>query len=224
MSNMYAKAKTANYFIGCEFRCKYCTPSFQAQMKRQKHRCMNCYNYTPHEHPERLGKIPNSEIVFVCGDGDISFSSIEYTKKIIETVKTKSKPTQTIYFQSKNPAYFENFEFPPNVILLTTLETDDDEIYAEISQAPLPTDRADDFRKLKYPRKILTLEPLIKYHKERFIEIIKGIQPEAVWIGYNSRPNYVTLPEPSLAETMELITELRKFTVVKEKLIRERIE
>ena len=219
-SNMYKDAKTQNYFVGCRFDCVYCKPSFQAQMKRQKHNCMDCYRYKPHEHPERLGKIPNSKIVFVCGDGDISFSTPEYTNKIIETIKKKSKPNQTVYFQSKNPAYFSNFDFPSNVVLLTTLETDDDEIYRGISKAPTVSVRAEAFRQLEHPRKGITIEPIIKFNTDRFVSIIKGIKPEFVWIGYNSRPKQVQLPEPLLLRTKELIAELEKFTEVRRKTIR----
>jgi len=59
ITNMYPAAKTWNPFKGCEFDCLYCVPSFQAQAKRQKHRCLECYKYQPHEHPERLDSIPS---------------------------------------------------------------------------------------------------------------------------------------------------------------------
>jgi len=221
---MYANAKTYNPFVGCRFDCIYCKPSFQAQMKRQKHRCMDCYNYTPHEHPNRLGKMPNNEIVFVCGDGDISFATPEYTHKIIDTVISKSKPWQTVYFQSKNPEYFEQFVFPSNVVLITTLETDDDEIYKDISKAITVSKRAEAFEKLTHPRKIVTIEPEMKFNTERFAAMIKGIRPEMVWIGYNSRPKQVKLPEPSLKQTTNLINLLKEFTTVKTKTMREAIQ
>ena len=192
-------------------------------MKRQKHNCMNCYKYLPHEHPERLGKIPNTPIVFVCGDGDISFSTPEYTNRINDTIKLKSKSWQTVYFQSKNPEYFEQFEFSENAVLVTTLETDDDEIYKGISKAPTVSKRAEAFRKLSHPRKIVTVEPLIKNNTKRFASIIESIKPEAVWIGYNSRPKQVSLPEPPLEQTSELINMLADFTMVKPKTIREAI-
>ncbi len=39
-------------------RCfSICKPSFQAQAKRQKNRCMSCDNYTPHEHRSKAGQV-----------------------------------------------------------------------------------------------------------------------------------------------------------------------
>lgn len=43
-SNMYANARTWNPFKGCLFDCTCCEPSFQKQAKRQKQRCLDCYN------------------------------------------------------------------------------------------------------------------------------------------------------------------------------------
>lgn len=221
MSNMYEGAKTWNPAVGCLFDCIYCRPSFQAQMKRQKHNCMQCYKYVPHKHPDRLNKIPKSPIVFVCGDGDISFCEPQYVQYIINVV-TQYTPNQTVYFQSKNPAYFElyGFKFPDNVVLVTTLETNRNEGYENFSQAPRPTTRAAAFKKLPHPRKIITIEPIMKFDLEPFVKMIKDIRPEAVWLGYNSRPKRVQLPEPSHDETRALMDRLSKFTTVRLKTMR----
>jgi len=57
---MYSDTKTWNPFVGCLHGCVYCVPSFQAQVKRWgKKNCSLCYDYLPHPHPERLGKIPS---------------------------------------------------------------------------------------------------------------------------------------------------------------------
>ena len=85
-SRMYTGVKTWNPFKGCSFDCSYCKPSFQLQAKRQKHNCIKCYTYVPHQHPERLNRIPSAETIFVCGNGDISFSGKSYTREIIESI------------------------------------------------------------------------------------------------------------------------------------------
>ena len=73
-SNMYARAKMCNPLKGCNSVCRYCTPNFQQQPKRQKQLCNACYDYTPHCHEDRLtGSIPSAPIVFVCGNANISF-------------------------------------------------------------------------------------------------------------------------------------------------------
>ena len=46
--------KQWNPFMGCGFDCVYCEASFKRQAKRQKNRCVDCYNYIPHIHTERL--------------------------------------------------------------------------------------------------------------------------------------------------------------------------
>lgn len=71
-SGMYPDTKSWNPFVGCLHDCNYCKYTFKRQMKRQKQRCYTCWEYKPHEHPERLkpGKISGRHgIIFVCGNG-----------------------------------------------------------------------------------------------------------------------------------------------------------
>jgi hypothetical protein len=198
---MYPKTKTWNPFKGCRFHCSCCRPTFQAQAKRQKHRCIDCYNYTPHYHPERLGKIPSAEIVFVCGNGDISFCDPGFTHQIINAIVDHNQrcPDKQYYFQSRQPEYFEQFipYFPSNVILVTTLETNRDKGYAAVSKAPVPSERYQQFLNLNYPRKVVTIEPVMDFDLDVFTNWITNIAPEYVWLGFNSKPDQVQLPEPS---------------------------
>jgi len=112
------------------------------------------------------------KIVFVCGYGDISFCNPKFTLKIIEKIKEHNKRCsyKTHYFQSKRPAYFKEFlsEFPENVILLTTMETNRDSGYRKVSKAPLPSKRYKQFLELDYPRKVVTIEPVMDFDLEVF--------------------------------------------------------
>lgn len=212
--NMYAEAKTWNPFKGCDFDCTYCVPSFQQQSKRQMHLCGQCYRYEPHTHDDRLLKIPSAEIIFVCGNADISFCPPAFARKIIEAVKmhlVKARKKKTFYFQSKEPAYFRQFlkEFPPEVILLTTLETNRDEGYRKISKAPLPSVRYQHFKSLAYPRKVATVEPVMDFDEDVFPQWLVELEPEYVWLGLNSRPESVTLPEPSEKKLHTLVKVLK---------------
>ena len=204
-SNMYEGVKTWNPFKGCLFDCSYCKPSFQAQAKRQKNRCVNCYNFEPHTHPDRLDKIPNANIIFVCGNGDISFCDKNFSEDIINSIKKKGK-NKTFFMQSKKPAYFKPFlnMLPDNVKLLTTLETNKDSGYEKVSKAPVPSIRYEQFLDLDYEHKILTVEPIMDFDFEEFYDMIVYLNPELVWLGVNSRNRQVKLPEPSKEKFYEL--------------------
>lgn len=211
---MYDKTKTWNPFKGCLFDCVYCRPSFQLQAKRQKNNCTDCYNYVPHYHPERLNKIPSASTIFVCGNSDLSFCRTTYMLEIIEAIKkhNKRRPGKTYFFQSKRPKYFAPFlsDLPANAIVLTTLETNRDRDYPKISKAPVPTVRYQQLRSLDYPRKVVTIEPVLDFDLDVFLDWIKSINPEYVWLGYNSRPKQVQMPEPDEEKMIRFIIELKK--------------
>ena len=225
-NRMYEDTKTWNPFKGCLFDCVYCRPSFQQQAKRQKNNCTDCYNYVPHYHPERLNKIPSASIIFVCGNSDVSFCRKAYMLEIIEAIKKQNKrrieaikkqykripKKKTYFFQSKRPKYFEPFlsELPANAIILTTLETNRDEGYRQISKAPLPTVRYEQFKNLDYPRKVVTIEPVLDFDLDVFVDWIKTINPEYVWLGYNSKPEQVQMPEPDEEKMVRFIAEIEK--------------
>ncbi len=214
MTRMYQEAKTWNPFKGCDFNCSYCVPSFQQQAKRQKRNCEHCYQYMPHEHPERLSKFPSSKIVFVCGNADISFCDQAYTARIIDAVKQHSQrcPEKNFYFQSKKPEYFQQFlrSFPDKVILVTTLETNRDAGYDQVSEAPVPSVRYKQFLDLDYARKVVTIEPVMDFDTDIFTSWLIALTPEYVWLGFNSRPKQVQLPEPSAAKIKALARNLKK--------------
>lgn len=211
-SRMYKDVQTWNPFKGCLFDCLYCKPSFQLQAKRQKQNCTDCYNYKPHYHPERLNDIPNADTIFVCGNADIAFCDLDFVLKIIDSIKTRNKhhPEQTYYLQSKNPRTFERFHgtLPENAILLTTLETNRIEGYHQVSYAPPPNERWHNFRHIGYPRKVVTIEPVMDFDIGILFHWVRTIEPEYVWLGFNSHPKQSPLPEPSknkVAEFMEML-------------------
>lgn len=142
------------------------------------------------------------------------FCKPEYTRQIIDAIKdhNQRRPEKTYYFQSKRPEYFEPFlsELPANAIILTTLETNRDEDYRDISKAPVPSKRYAQLKGLDYPRKVVTLEPVMDFDLEIFIDWIKSLNPEYVFLGYNSRPKQVIMPEPSEKKLMLFISELQK--------------
>ena len=234
MSRMYRESrKSLNWFVGCRHNCVYCKPSFQAQMKRQLHNCKSCYLFEPHAHLEKLQKAPpktdNGEFVFFPSSGDPCFAISEQWERAI-TFTRKHKDT-TFLIQSKDPVHFGAYNFPDNVILGTTVETDLTMFwnnpslyfdYRKISKAPFPYERCQYMAEIKHSRKFFTIEPVLSFTFENWViplvDWIKPANPEFVYVGYDN--HNCRLPEPSLADTKALIKKLETFTEVRVKSLR----
>jgi protein gp37 len=223
--NMYElSVKQWNPFKGCKFDCTYCESSFKRQAKRQKHNCMDCYEYEPHTHPERLTQsLPRTkymQFIFTCASGDIAFCPTGYLEQILDRIK--KYPDKNFLIQSKKPSTFNRVSFPDNVILGTTIETNRDSLYEGVAKAPLPSQRYKDFVKVNHPLKMVTIEPVIDFDVDVMLKWMKDINPCMIWLGYDSGKN--NLPEPELEKVKELHWELnRAGFVVLLKNIRERI-
>ncbi|MBD3197510.1 MAG: hypothetical protein GF317_20825 [Candidatus Lokiarchaeota archaeon] len=213
MGNMYGDSiLQVNAIVGCEFHCRYCSSSFQRQMKRQKQNCIKCYNYEVHEHLDRLDrsfpKTEGDEFIWLCSSSDISFAKDEWNYIVFKTIR--EHPDRTFFLQSKNPSIFLGRDLPNNLIIGTTLETNLDNLYLQhnISKAPLPNLRASLFKLVDHPRKSITIEPILKFELKGFVRILKRLAPERIYIGYDTKKT--SLPEPSLFETNVLIHKLRE--------------
>jgi len=224
-NNMYAySVKQWNPFVGCEYDCLYCKTSFQAQLKRYgKKNCSSCYQYIPHTHPERLmQKLPKTnymQFIFTCASGDISFCPRNYMEKILERIRQESG--KTFLLQTKNPAVLDGMVFPKNMVLGTTIETNRDSGYSVFSRAPLPSQRYQDFLKIRHPLKIVTVEPVMDFDVDVMIDWVENIRPCMIWLGFDSKHTGM-LPEPSIDKVRGLHWELsRKGFVVILKTIRE---
>lgn len=219
--NMYNDSiKQWNVAVGCKFDCVYCTRSFKAQMKRQKWNCDQCYKYEPHFHEERLTEsLPNTigdEFIWACSSGDIRFIPHDKLEKVFD--RMRQLPHKQFFMQTKDATVFQEHAFPPNMWLGITLETNRDEGYEQVSKAPPPTKRFADAKKVKID--IVTIEPIQDFDLDILVEWIRQLAPKRVYIGYDTKN--CGLNEPDLAKTSKLITELRKFTIVNLKLLREK--
>ena len=209
--NMYElSVKQWNPFKGCKFDCTYCESSFKRQAKRQMHKCMDCYNYDPHMHPERLAQsLPRTkymQFIFTCASGDIAFCPTGYLEQILDRIKKDTD--KNFLIQSKKPSTFNRVDFPNNVILGTTIETNRDGLYKGIAKAPPPSARYKDFVKVDHPLKMVTIEPVIDFDVNVMLKWMKDINPCMIWLGYDSQRNH--LPEPDLKKVKELHWELSK--------------
>lgn len=211
---MYSDSvKQWNVIVGCEFDCPYCKKSFQAQMKRQKHNCIKCYNYEIHWHPERLKqslpKTTGDEFIWCCSSSDISFAPIEWMVVLLNRIK--QMPNKTFFFQTKNPGILLQYEFPDNVLLGITLETNEFPLGYYHGKAPAPFLRYYHFKELEHPRKIVTIEPVIKFNHKIFLDWMYQLQPERIYIGFDTKKN--NLPEPTVEQVKNFIYDLESLNL-----------
>lgn len=172
----YRDTKSWNPFVGCNYDCSYCKPSYKKAVayNGRLRKCIPCQSYTPHEHPERLGKMANDKSIFVCSTGDIACSRVGFMKQVFQVMRNDTKNGRRFFVQSKNPACLKQYLhlLPNNTFLLTTLETNKDKGYSTVSKAPQPSQRYKDFLSLKWDKKIVTVEPIMKFDLDPFAKMI----------------------------------------------------
>ena len=228
-SNMYPETKTWNPFVGCLFDCVYCDPSFKRLLRRvaKNINCPSCGDYSPHYHEARLNRIPSAPNVFVAGTGDISFCSQEFIKRIFKAIEDHNpRKKKTYFFQTKNPVWFNLYLdwFKANqdkVVLITTLETNRDT--RGISKAPHPASRFAAFYELDYPRKVVTVEPVLDFDQFTFLKwfvmLMRQGSLEYVWFGFDSKN--CGLPEPVIGKAQFFVNELQSMGIeVRRKSVR----
>ena len=106
--------------------------------------------------------------------------------------------------------------YPENVVLGATIETNRD---YPVSKAPPMFERYESMKKLPFENKIVSIEPIMNFDLEPFVEWIRDIGPVMVHVGYDNYHNNLT--EPSLTKVRELIQQLSAFTNVKLLTLRE---
>ena len=209
---MSKDTKSWNPFVGCKFDCLYCEASYKKLLRWEgkMHHCLKCVNYEPHAHPERLDRLPSDRVIFVLSNGDISFCDPDFVHKIVEVMRKDRRSNRVFLLQSKNPACFTDLldGLPHNVVLMTTLETNRDSKYSEVSKAPLPSQRFRDFLQLAWDRKALVMEPILDFDLYVILEWAKKLNPEAIFIGFESKRKCI-LPEPSDLKVLDLHKELK---------------
>lgn len=223
MTRMY-KERIENIaaFRGCKHNCIYC--AFKNSLARSS--CPKCRAFEPHEHLECFERTPpktkGDEFITIGLCGDVAFASDEWFRRAIEYCEKWSD--RTFLIQSKNPEKLMlsstgNWDFPKNIIIGTTIESN--RFYPEVSKAPPPLRRYEAMRCDIKNKKSVTIEPILDFDFSQMVGMIRNILPDIVWVGYNSRQD-VRLPEPSLAKTQALIKALRDAGLdVREKLMRE---
>jgi len=183
----------------CPHDCDYC------YMKKFK---LGDLHFDENELKTDLGEF---NFIFVGSSCDMFADVVpkKWIKKVLR--KCWENPKNKYLFQTKNPKRFFQFEelsYPLNTIFGATIETNRK---ITISNAPQPIARANELRKID-ERKMVTIEPIMDFDLEPFINFIKQINPEFVNIGADSKGH--NLPEPSAEKIGKLIRKLEEFTKV----------
>jgi len=202
--------KTWNPFVGCKFLCTYCW----AKRLAKRLKCDLCQLFIPHPHEERLKKIPKPKngIVFVCDMGDISHAKIFGIEKILKAVIQAQEASNTTYFfETKDPSIYYTHILrhdlkPKQTIISTTIETNRDDLTRTLSLAPPPKERYRGMKLLNWPKKHVSVEPVIDFDLDVLFRWLTDIEPQCVSIGYDNYNN--RLPEPPLSKTLKLIEAL----------------
>ena len=124
-------------------------------------------------------------------------------------------PDNEYVFQTKNPARILRWldDLPPKRLLGCTIETINDAVLGNISQAPSAAMRVEAMRNLSHrgERLFVTVEPILKGNMARLAKWIGHIRPEFVNIGADSKGT--GLDEPSADDVRELLRELAQYGV-----------
>ena len=183
------------------------------------HDCSYCYmKRFGKQKPVRFDK---TELKTDLGKGNFIFvgSSCDMFAKdipeewIIKTLEYCGQFEDNKYlFQTKNPENIRRI-LPYQSIVCVTLESNRHYRYI-MGNSPQPYKRVNQMCLVRHKRYI-TIEPILDFDLDGFVEMIKEIDPIQVNIGADTGNN--NLPEPGKEKILELITELEKFTIVEQK-------
>lgn len=213
MDNMYKWITRTRNFIGgeCPHQCRYCyVTTFKKMFPALKNKYSGGLRLIEKELKMSEGR---GQTVFVQDCGDL-FAQ-EVPSEMIEKVLSHccDYPLNRYLFQTKNPKRFLDFinKFPKNTILGTTIESDRN--YPDLSRAPSQKKRAIAMGNLEGFEKMVSIEPILDFHLDSFMEMIQKIDPKFISIGADSKSHGLKEPDPS--KINELINELKGLTEVR---------
>ena len=205
----------------CPHGCSYCSTNKLMRYPGIK----NKYTGDPRSHElEMKTNLGAGNFIFVVAQSDLFAEGV--SDKIIRQILEYCANFENKYlFQTKNPRRLLDFEYELewlDFVLCTTIETN--RVYPGIMKdCPPPKERANLMNDIchefgfGFPNKKLyvTIEPIMDFDLKEMTLLIEDCLPTQVNIGADSGNN--NLPEPSKEKILALISELEKFTKVKQK-------
>lgn len=210
--------QTWNPVPGCRYQCLYCWARDLA-LGRLKDTPRYRNGFEPQLIEAELEKRFRKGLIFVNDMGDLwgRWVPREWIERVLQAVR--ESPGARFLMLTKNPERYLEAQriMPDNVILGATVETN--RYSGLVSHAPPVWDRLRAMHQVPeiYPR-VISVEPILDFDPEIFIEGLRLVGPDLVYVGYDNHGH--KLAEPSLEKTRQLIAELGEFTTVHEKAIR----
>lgn len=199
----------------------FITHTFNVVKGKCPHNCSYCYmkkwGNQPDTHIDKkefTADLGDNNFIFVGSSCDLFAEGIKQDW-ILKTLYHCNNYDNKYLFQTKNPKAINYYSdsLPIDTVICTTIETN--RYYQNImGNCPTPYDRAFEMSVIPYD-KYLTIEPIIDFDLNNLVEMVKRCDVIQVNIGADSGGN--NLPEPPKEKILELISELKKFTTVKEK-------
>ena len=194
---------TGNTIKGeCSHDCSYCYMKRWGKLKKVRL-----------DKKELKTPMTEGNYIFVGSSCDMFANDIpdEWIEKTLEHCDSY---WNRYFFQSKNPWRMRCFSLPKNSVVCTTIETNRN--YNVMGCAPKPRERADGMRMFRGGHdRYVTIEPVMDFDFDEMFELIVRCDPTQVNIGSDSGNH--GLPEPTKDKLLNLIEELEKVTVVKQK-------
>lgn len=201
MSRMFlidgAPMKTWNVWVGCRFDCVYCSAK-----KLAKGRLKRFPQYAGGFEPKLVENLlrktfPDGSWVFVGYMGDISFAPRDIIENILAIIQ--GQPQVKFLFCTKNPAVYSSWRFmyPSNLYLGATIETNYD---YQVSKAPAPVRRYEAMVQLEWPKKFISIEPIMDFHLATMARWMAAIHPAIIEVGADNYGNKLVEPHGSVPE------------------------
>ena len=192
----------------CEHDCSYC------YMKR-----WGKLNPARFDNKELKTDLGSGNFIFVGSSNDLFAKNIpdEWIKKTLDYC---NKFENKYLFQTKNPKRVLEYAEHPTIrnksVICTTLESNT--YYPEImGNSPKPILRASAMFEISNLgiKTYVTIEPIMDFSVDAFVDLISKCRPEQVNIGADTGRH--NLPEPSKTKILGLMEHMKKFTTIHNK-------
>jgi len=192
----------------CPHNCAYC---YMKNMRKQYPKLNEPLHFNRSYLKDNLGE---NNYIFIGSSTDIFCKQVE-NDWLLHTFAKAIGYNNKYLLQTKNPIrYLKHLDdfIPSKFVFSTTIETN--YFFPKImNNCPAPYKRIMSMMALpKEYKRMVTIEPIIKFDLTELVAMVLSIHPEQVNIGADSDNN--GLPEPTGKETKKLIETLEKYTTV----------